>query len=75
MMTTTGFSLSYFSEKQIFPVNPVTVRQIDCFPDSRQQMLENSQFVDAKVQIFAKYGSAQWQKVGEYDVPRRLITK
>jgi len=38
-------------------------------------MLANSQFVDAKVQIFAKYGSTQWQKVGEYTVPRTLVTK
>lgn len=43
--------------------------------ESRQQMLDNSQFVDAKVQIFAKYGSIQWQPVGEYIVPRKLITK
>ena len=43
--------------------------------ESRQQMLDNSQFVDAKIQIFAKYESTQWQKVGEYGVPRRLITK
>jgi hypothetical protein len=43
--------------------------------ESRQQMLDNSQFVDAKIQIFAKYRSTQWQKVGEYGVPRRLITK
>ena len=43
--------------------------------EPRQQMLSNSQFVDAKIQIFAKYGSTQWQKVGEYSVPRTLITK
>ena len=43
--------------------------------ESRQQMLDNSQFVDAKIQIFAKYKATQWQKVGEYGVPRRLITK
>ena len=43
--------------------------------DSRQQMLDNAQFVDAKIEIFAKYGSIQWQKVGEYAVPRTLITK
>lgn len=43
--------------------------------ESRQQMLANSQFVDAKIEIFAKYGSIQWQKVGEYAVPRTLITK
>ena len=43
--------------------------------ESRQQMLENANFVDAKVEIFAKYGPIQWQKVAEYSVPRRLITK
>jgi hypothetical protein len=43
--------------------------------EPRQQMLANAQFVDAKIQIFAKYGSIQWQKVGEYAVPRTLITK
>ena len=43
--------------------------------ESRQQMLANSQFVDAKVQVFAKYSSTQWQKVGEYQVPRTLIAK
>ena len=43
--------------------------------ESRQQMLDNSQFVDAKVQIFAKYGSIQWQRVAEYAIPRKLITK
>lgn len=43
--------------------------------EARAQMLSNSQFVDAKVEIYAKYGSIQWQKVGEYSVPRELITK
>jgi hypothetical protein len=43
--------------------------------ESRQQMLDNTQFVDAKIEIFAKYGSIQWQKVGEYAVPRTLIAK
>lgn len=43
--------------------------------ESRQQMLDNTQFVDAKIEIFAKYGSIQWQKVGEYTVPRTLIAK
>jgi hypothetical protein len=43
--------------------------------ESRQQMLDNGQFVDAKIELFAKYGNIQWQKVGEYTVPRTLITK
>jgi hypothetical protein len=40
--------------------------------EPRQDMLANSQFVDARVQIFAKYGSTQWQRVGEYTIDRRL---
>jgi hypothetical protein len=43
--------------------------------EARQQMLANAQFVDAKIEIYAKYGSTQWQKVGEYPVPRTLIEK
>jgi len=41
---------------------------------TRQQMLENKAFVDATVQVFAKYGSAQWVKMGEFPVMRRLIS-
>lgn len=41
--------------------------------ETRQQMLSNSQFVDARVQVFAKYGSTQWTLVGEYPVERRVI--
>jgi hypothetical protein len=43
--------------------------------ESRQQMLANSQFVDAKIQLFAKYSNTQWQKVGEYTVPRTILEK
>jgi hypothetical protein len=43
--------------------------------ESRQQMLANTQFVDAKIQLFAKYANTQWQKVGEYTVPRTIIEK
>ena len=42
---------------------------------SRQEMLQNSHFVDAKVDLFAKYGSAQLVKVGEYPITRQLLTK
>jgi len=41
--------------------------------DSRLEMLGNSHFVDAKVEIFAKYGSVQWTRVGEYPIERKLI--
>jgi len=42
---------------------------------SRQDMLSNSHFVDAKVELFAKYGSAQWVKLGTYPVTRQLLAK
>jgi hypothetical protein len=42
---------------------------------SRQDMLDNSQFVGAKVQLFAKYGSVQWVRKGEYPIERKLIQK
>ena len=38
-------------------------------------MLRNSHFVDANVELFAKYGSAQWKRIGQFPVTRRLITK
>jgi len=43
--------------------------------ETRQQMLANSHFVDAKVEVFAKYGSTQWKKLGVYPVTRQLIEK
>jgi hypothetical protein len=42
---------------------------------SREDMLLNSHFVDAHVELFAKYGSAQWKRIGEFPVTRRLLTK
>jgi hypothetical protein len=42
---------------------------------SREDMLRNSHFVDAHVELFAKYGSAQWKRIGEFPVTRRLLTK
>ena len=41
--------------------------------EPEHQMLQNSQFVDAKVQVFAKYGSVQWVRVSEFGITRRLI--
>jgi hypothetical protein len=43
--------------------------------EPRQQMLQNSQFIDARVQVFAKYGSTQWTLIGEYPIERRLIVQ
>jgi hypothetical protein len=41
---------------------------------TRQEMLQNTHFVDAKVEFFAKYGSVQWVKLGDFPVTRALIT-
>jgi hypothetical protein len=43
--------------------------------EPRQEMLANSQFRDARVQVFAKYGSTQWTLIQELPIERRLITK
>jgi hypothetical protein len=43
--------------------------------DPRAEMLQNSQFVDAKVDLFAKYASLQWVRIGERPIERRLITR
>jgi hypothetical protein len=42
---------------------------------SRQEMLQNSHFVDAKMELFAKYASTQWVKVGTYPIERQLLTE
>ena len=39
----------------------------------RAEMLKHELFVDAKVDLFAKYGSVQWTRVGEYPIERRLL--
>ncbi|MBM3779945.1 MAG: hypothetical protein FJW23_17200 [Acidimicrobiia bacterium] len=43
--------------------------------ESRLQMLKNSQFVDAKVDIFGKHGPSTWVKLGEYQIDRTLLTR
>ena len=55
---------------------PITIRSQLGYTgsdQSRQEMLSNSHFVDAKVELFGKYGSAQWTRLGEYPVERKLI--
>jgi hypothetical protein len=57
--------------------NPLTVQSKLGYTGSdqtRQEMLRNKAFVDATVQVFAKYGSTQWVKLGEYPVEHRLIS-
>lgn len=41
--------------------------------EPRLEMLKNTHFVDATVDLFAKYGSTQWAKLGEYPITRRLL--
>lgn len=41
----------------------------------RLQMLQHSQFVDAKVDIFLKQGSRPWTKLAEFPIQRQLLTQ
>jgi hypothetical protein len=36
-------------------------------------MLQNREFVDAKVDVFGKHGSRTWVKMGEFQVDRQLV--
>lgn len=56
---------------------PVTLRSPLGYTgtDPRQQMLQSKSFVDAKADLFVKYGSSEWTRVGEYPVERQLITQ
>jgi len=42
---------------------------------SRQEMLANTHFVDAKVELFAKYAATEWVRGGSYPVTRQLVAK
>jgi hypothetical protein len=41
----------------------------------RMMMLQNKEFVDAKVEIFLKQGSKVWAKLAEYPIQRQLLTQ
>jgi len=41
----------------------------------RMQMLQNKEFVDAKVEIFLKQGSKVWAKLAEFPIERQLLTR
>lgn len=43
--------------------------------EPRLQMLQNKQFVDAKVEIFLKQGSRVWAKLAEFPIERQLLTQ
>jgi hypothetical protein len=42
---------------------------------SRLQMLQNREFVDAKVEIYGKHGSRTWVKLAEHQIARNLLTE
>jgi hypothetical protein len=41
--------------------------------DQPDELLTNSHFVDAKVEVFVKAGAGQWTRVGERPIARQLI--
>ena len=41
---------------------------------TRQEMLQNSHFIDARAEFSAKYGSVQWARLAEFPVTRTLIS-
>jgi hypothetical protein len=43
--------------------------------EPRAEMLKNSHFVDAKVEVLAKYSNVQWKRIAEYPIERRLLPK
>jgi hypothetical protein len=58
---------------------PLTVRPTHGYtgdpPQSRADMLKNSQFRDIRVHIFAKQSASQWVEIGQHDIPRQLLTQ
>lgn len=42
--------------------------------EPRAQMLKNKEFIDAKVDLFARHGSRTWMKIGEFPIERKLLT-
>ncbi|MBI2186294.1 MAG: hypothetical protein HYU37_04120 [Acidobacteria bacterium] len=43
--------------------------------EARAQMLQNQQFVDARVEVYGKHGRRTWAKMGEFPIERRLLTQ
>jgi hypothetical protein len=41
----------------------------------RIEMLQNREFIDAKVEIYGKHGSRTWVKLAEYQIDRQLLTE
>lgn len=43
--------------------------------EARAQMLQNREFVDARVEVFGKHGRRTWAKMGEFTIDRKLLTE
>jgi len=43
--------------------------------DPQWDLLKNSHFVDATVDVFARYGSRQWARIGEFHVARQIVER
>ena len=41
----------------------------------RADMMTHKDFIDSKVELFAKYAAVQWARVGDYPIDRRLLTR
>lgn len=57
--------------------NPIVLRSPLGYTGTqpRLQMLQNREFVDARVEIYGKHGSRAWVKMAEYQVDRQLLTE
>ena len=57
--------------------NPLVMRSALGYTgeQARMQMLQNREFVDAKVEIYLKQGSKVWAKLAEYPIQRQLLTQ
>jgi hypothetical protein len=56
---------------------PIVIRATQGYTglQPRSQLLENRLFIDAKVEIFGKHGSATWVKLGDFKIDRQLLTQ
>ncbi|RPJ80995.1 MAG: hypothetical protein EHM13_11190 [Acidobacteria bacterium] len=57
--------------------NPIVLRSDRGYTGEqpRAQMLRNKEFVDARVELYAKHRANTWIKLGEYKVDRQLLTE
>lgn len=62
------------SETEVLTVRPSAGYTGDP-PQSRQDILNHSQFRDVRAHVFAKVSSSQWVELGTIDVKRELITR